>query len=145
MGENLTLSLQSKDQVAVIEARCTCAESSPLSPPSHETQRLNRFNSKSRRVTSVHKVSNSNECCFNLPRLSKLIDVITEGFYYISQVQRIRTTEKQIATKSLPNKRKRDTENIKRDINVDEMGTDYTFFKTVPEDDVVGGSVEGDG
>lgn len=25
------------------------------------------------------------------------------------------------------------------------MGTDYTFFKTVPEDDVVGGSVEGDG
>ena len=93
---------------------------------------------------SVHKVSNSNECCLNLPRLSKLIDVITEGFDYIFQVLRIRTTEKkslQIAT----NKRKRDTENIKRDINVDEMGTDYTFFKTVPEDDVVGGSVEGDG
>lgn len=96
MGENLTLSLQSKDQVAAIEARCTCAESSPLSPPSHETQRLNRFNSKLRHVMSVHKVSN--ESCLNLPRLSKLIDVITEGFDYISQVLRIRTTEKQIGT-----------------------------------------------
>lgn len=63
---------------------------------------FNRFNSKSRRAMSVHKVSNSNECCLNLPRLSKLIDVIIERFDYISQVLRIRTTENksvQIATK----------------------------------------------
>lgn len=75
---------------------------------------------------SVHKVSNSNECCLNLPRLSKLIDVITEGFDYISQVLRIRTTEKQIEEERHRKYKER-------------------FFKTVPEDDVVGGSVEGDG
>ena len=49
--------------------------------------------------------------------------------------------------------KKRERENIKRDINIVEMGTVtviirqkcLALFKTVPGDDVVGGSVEGGG